>query len=153
MRTKYASPSISPLTYLLTFFQRYLWLYLIVLKSFLVYISDIFSAVTMLTTKTWSNEIFNKCAVKKISGCIAIPFETGKWLFVGCIIFSFLLVSAFLVCTRIPPLIPFHSLRMKHGRRRRSSPAAISRTRLPTSWQTTTTLSVMIPHSRCEYRG
>lgn len=70
---------------------KYLWLYVIVLKSFMVYISDIFSAITMLTTKNWSNEIFKNCA--KIDNCIAIPFNTGKWLFVGCIIFSFLLLA------------------------------------------------------------
>lgn len=74
--------------------RRYLWLYVIVLKSFMVYISDIFSAITMLTTKNWSNEIFKNCA--NIDGCVAIPFNTGKWLFVGCIIFSFLLVCSFL---------------------------------------------------------
>lgn len=70
---------------------RYMWLYIIVLKSFLVYISDIFSAITMLTTKNWSNDIFKRCAT--IEGCVFIPFNTGKWIFFGCIIFSFLLVS------------------------------------------------------------
>jgi len=55
----------------------------------------------MLSTKTWSNQIFNQC--KDIDGCIPIPFETGKWLFVGCIIFGFLLVRlAHLLC--ISPL-------------------------------------------------
>ncbi|KAF8165455.1 hypothetical protein B0H34DRAFT_762657 [Crassisporium funariophilum] len=71
--------------------MKYLWVYIIVLKSFLVYISDIFSAITMLTTKNWSNEIFKQC--QTIEGCIFIPFNTGKWLFVGCIIFSFLLLA------------------------------------------------------------
>lgn len=52
---------------------------------------DIFSAVTMLSTQTWSNQIFDQC--KTTDGCIPIPFQTGKWLFVGCIIFGFLLVS------------------------------------------------------------
>jgi len=70
---------------------KYLWLYIIVLKSFLVYVSDIFSAITMLTTKNWSNEIFLKC--QNLDGCVFIPFNTGKWLFVGCIIFSFLLLA------------------------------------------------------------
>lgn len=76
---------------LLTTMVRYLWLYIIVLKSFLVYILDIFSAVTMLSTQAWSNEIFNQCI--DIDDCIPIPFNTGRWLFVGCIIFSFLLVG------------------------------------------------------------
>ncbi|KAG6885202.1 hypothetical protein C0993_004884 [Termitomyces sp. T159_Od127] len=71
--------------------MKYLWLYIIVLKSFMVYILDIFSAVTMLSTEAWSNEIFNQC--KTTDGCIFIPFKTGRWLFVGCIIFSFLLLA------------------------------------------------------------
>ncbi|KAF5388354.1 hypothetical protein D9615_000324 [Tricholomella constricta] len=71
--------------------MKYLWLYIIVLKSFLVYILDIFSAVTMLSTEAWSNEIFNQCS--GVDGCIFIPFKTGRWLFVGCIIFSFLLLA------------------------------------------------------------
>ncbi|KAK7470767.1 Potassium transporter [Stygiomarasmius scandens] len=70
--------------------MKYLWLYIIVLKSFLVYISDIFTAITMLTTSSWRNEIFNSCADL---GCVSIPYNVGKWLFVGCIIFSFLLLG------------------------------------------------------------
>jgi hypothetical protein len=70
---------------------KYLWLYIIVLKSFLVYMLDIFTAVTMLSTNAWSNQIFNDC--QDIDGCVAIPFGTGKWLFVGCIIFGFLLLA------------------------------------------------------------
>jgi hypothetical protein len=70
---------------------KYLWLYIVVFKSFLVYVSDIFSAITMLTTSNWSNEIFQKCQIT--NGCVYIPFNTGKWLFVGCIIFSFLLLA------------------------------------------------------------
>jgi hypothetical protein len=75
------------------FFMRlkYLWVYLIVLKSFLVYVSDIFTAVTMLTTTNWSNEIFKQCG--KIDGCVPIPFNVGKWLFVSCILVGFLLVA------------------------------------------------------------
>ncbi|KIK99268.1 hypothetical protein PAXRUDRAFT_132449 [Paxillus rubicundulus Ve08.2h10] len=70
---------------------KYLWLYIIILKSFLVYISDIFSATTMLTTSTWSNQIFDDCQHQ--DGCFYIPFNIGKWLFVGCIIFGFLLLA------------------------------------------------------------
>jgi len=71
--------------------MKYLWVYIIVLKSFLVYVSDIFSAVTMLTTTAWSNQIYNDCP--HVDGCVFIPFNVGKWLFVGCIIFSFLLLA------------------------------------------------------------
>lgn len=70
---------------------KYLWLYIIILKSFLVYLSDIFTATTMLTTSTWSNQIFNDCQHQ--DGCFYIPFNVGKWLFVGCIIFGFLLLA------------------------------------------------------------
>jgi len=66
---------------------------MLVLKSFLVYVSDIFSAITMLTTTSWHNQVFNDCP--HIDGCFAIPFKVGQWLFVGCIIFSFLLVRYF----------------------------------------------------------
>ncbi|KAJ7791325.1 hypothetical protein B0H14DRAFT_2935855 [Mycena olivaceomarginata] len=71
--------------------SKYIFLFLIFFKSFAVYMSDIFTAITMLTTKNWSNQIFNECTDKS-TGCVFIPFNTGKWLFVGCIIFSFLLV-------------------------------------------------------------
>jgi hypothetical protein len=69
--------------------HRYIWIYLLLLKSFAVYCFDIFTAVTMLTTNHWTTAIHNKCG----DNCyIKIPFEIAKWIFVGCIIFSFLLV-------------------------------------------------------------
>jgi len=71
--------------------SKYLWLYIIVLKDFLVYVLDIFTAITMLTSKQWSNQIFNDCP--KTKNCVAVPFELGRWLFVGCIIFGFLLLA------------------------------------------------------------
>ena len=90
MRLKYIPlDTVQPFPCLMTF--RYLWLYLIVLKSFLVYVSDIFSATTMLTTSNWSNEIFKQC--QDIQGCFYIPFSIGKWLFVSCILVGFLLAS------------------------------------------------------------
>lgn len=73
--------------------MKYLWLYIIVLKDFLVYCIDIFTAITMLTTSSWSNQIFNSCPKSEDNGCVAVPFQIGKWLFVGCIIFSFLLLA------------------------------------------------------------
>ena len=64
------------------------------LISFLVYVSDIFTAVTMLTTTSWSNAIFNSCPANDSNGCVYIPFSIGRWLFFGCVIFSFLLVRS-----------------------------------------------------------
>ncbi|KAJ6509928.1 hypothetical protein C8R47DRAFT_1207992 [Mycena vitilis] len=72
--------------------SKYLFLFFIFFKSFAVYMSDIFTAVTMLTTTSWSNQIFDACTDQS-KGCVFIPFNTGKWLFVGCIIFSFLLLG------------------------------------------------------------
>lgn len=71
--------------------SKYMWLYIIVLKDFLVYVLDIFTAITMLTSKQWSNQIFNDCP--KTKNCVAVPFDVGRWLFVGCIIFGFLLLA------------------------------------------------------------
>ncbi|KAI0375753.1 hypothetical protein BV20DRAFT_932901 [Pilatotrama ljubarskyi] len=73
--------------------MKYLWLYIGVLISFLVYVSDIFTAVTMLTTTSWSNAIFNSCPPDQQSGCVYIPFSIGRWLFFGCVVFSFLLLA------------------------------------------------------------
>ncbi|KAI0638296.1 hypothetical protein C8Q77DRAFT_1047536 [Trametes polyzona] len=72
---------------------KYLWLYIGVLISFLVYVSDIFTAVTMLTTTSWSNAIFNSCPKDQSNGCVYIPFSVGRWLFFGCVVFSFLLLA------------------------------------------------------------
>ena len=55
---------------------RYLlWLYIVVFKIFLVYVSDIFSTITMLTTSNWSNKIFAWCQTTNGSSCIHIPFH------------------------------------------------------------------------------
>lgn len=47
----------------------------------------------MLTTNGWSNDIYNKCPASQPGGCIPVDFQIGKWVFFGCIIFGFLLVS------------------------------------------------------------
>ncbi|KAF8528762.1 hypothetical protein BU17DRAFT_37819 [Hysterangium stoloniferum] len=73
--------------------MKYLFLYGMILKSFLVYMSDIFSAVTMLSTEDWSNQIQKSCPPGSATGCVVIPFKVAKWLFVACIIFSFLLLA------------------------------------------------------------
>ena len=74
---------------------QYLWLYILLIKSFMVYLSDLFSAITMLTTKQWSNNIFAQCKTNKLSNCVVVDFSVGKWIFVGCIIFGYLLVRLF----------------------------------------------------------
>jgi len=69
---------------------RYIWIYVLVVKAFLVYMSDIFTAVTMLSSEGWTNQIYSTCG----SNCaVKIQFDAAKWVFVGCIIFSFLLLA------------------------------------------------------------
>lgn len=71
---------------------RYFWLYVLVIKSFAVYLSDIFTAVTMLSSDAWSNDIFTSCPPEEENGCVFIPFQTAKYLFLSCIVCSFLLL-------------------------------------------------------------
>ncbi|QRV72529.1 vacuolar membrane protein [Ceratobasidium sp. AG-Ba] len=69
---------------------RYIWVYVLVVKAFLVYMSDIFTATTMLSSTGWTNQIYSKCG----DNCaVDIQFDVAKWIFVGCIIFSFLLLA------------------------------------------------------------
>jgi hypothetical protein len=71
--------------------MKYLWLYIIVLKSFLVYVSDIFTATTMLTTSGWHQQFAAECQGRQ--GCFEIPAHITKWLFIACIILSFALLA------------------------------------------------------------
>lgn len=70
--------------------RSYVFVYLLLAKSFAVYCLDIFTAVTMLSTDNWTNAIYSKCGTKC---AVTIQFEVAKWIFVGCIIASFVLVS------------------------------------------------------------
>ncbi|KAF8743014.1 Fungal potassium channel, partial [Rhizoctonia solani] len=69
---------------------RYIFLYVLIVKSFMVYMSDIFTAVTMLSSDGWTNQIYAKCGDEC---AVQIQFDVAKWIFVGCIIFSFLLLA------------------------------------------------------------
>ncbi|KAG8698253.1 hypothetical protein FRC08_006036 [Ceratobasidium sp. 394] len=70
--------------------MRYIWVYVLVVKAFLVYMSDIFTAVTMLSSDGWTNQIYSECG----DHCaVDIKFDAAKWVFVSCIIFSFLLLA------------------------------------------------------------
>lgn len=69
---------------------QYLWIYVLVAKSFLVYLSDIYTAITMLSSKTWSSSIYTRCPPDE---CPTVSFEVGRWIFVACILFSFLLLA------------------------------------------------------------
>lgn len=75
--------------------MQYLWRYILLGKSFMVYLSDLFTATTMLTTSKWSNDIFDECTDDGLTNCVVVPFNVGKWIFVGCIIFGYILVRSF----------------------------------------------------------
>lgn len=72
---------------------RYMFVYVLVAISFLVYLSDIYTAATMISSQKWSGSIFNKCNSAN-GDCIVIDFKIGRWIFVGCVAFSFLLVCS-----------------------------------------------------------
>ena len=68
---------------------RYIFVYVLVIKSVLVYISDVYTGIAMLANDYWSGNIL---AESGNSSTIKVPFTIGKWIFTGCIIFSFLLL-------------------------------------------------------------
>jgi len=119
-------------------YHRYLWLYIIVLKSFLVYVSDIFTATTMLTTSDWHQQFAAECAGRP--GCYEIPAHITKWLFIACILLSFALVCIspiYFICESHTPLNSWHT---RLVRRRKLSLVETFRMRLRTSWPIITTL-------------
>lgn len=69
---------------------RYSFVYIFLIKSVLVYLSDIYTAVAMLANGYWAGNILSE---SDSSNTIRVPFTIGKWIFVGCIIFSFLLLA------------------------------------------------------------
>ncbi|KAL1917605.1 uncharacterized protein VTP21DRAFT_3998 [Calcarisporiella thermophila] len=58
---------------------KYMFVFLVIIKCILVYCADLWTAVTLL--------VYNKFSVNP-----SIPFEISKWIYVGCIILSFLLL-------------------------------------------------------------
>ncbi|WWC59730.1 uncharacterized protein I303_102292 [Kwoniella dejecticola CBS 10117] len=69
---------------------KYIFKYVFLLKSIAVYGLDIFTATTMILSDHWTNSIGQRCG----NNCaIDVQFKIAKWVFVGCIIFSFLLLA------------------------------------------------------------
>ncbi|WWC68181.1 uncharacterized protein I206_102104 [Kwoniella pini CBS 10737] len=69
---------------------KYIFKYVFLLKSIAVYGLDIFTASTMIVSNHWTNSIGQRCG----DNCaIDVQFKIAKWVFVGCIIFSFLLLG------------------------------------------------------------
>jgi hypothetical protein len=61
---------------------KYLFLYFVICKIVLVYIADLWTAGSLLILDSWSSTITP-----------AIPFIYSKWIYVGCIFMSFLLLA------------------------------------------------------------
>jgi Fungal potassium channel len=64
------------------------WLYVLIFKSFAVYASDIYTAIALLASNEWAASF-----LQSSNNTIKVPFTIGKWIFTGCIIFSFLLLA------------------------------------------------------------
>lgn len=72
----------------MSYFQ-YCFLYVLVIKSVLVYCSDVYTMVLLLASNHWAGSILENSSG---SSAMNVPFSIGKWIFFGCIIFSFLLL-------------------------------------------------------------
>lgn len=68
--------------------HRYAWVYILVLKSFLTYVADLYTAIALLASNRWAGNLLEQADSSEVK----IPFKIGKWIFTGCIIFSFLLL-------------------------------------------------------------
>jgi len=63
-----------------------------VVKSFAVYIADIYTAITLLAFHHFNGSIYDRVQ-QNSDNTVSVPFAYGKWIFTGCIIFSFLLLA------------------------------------------------------------
>ncbi|CAH7675380.1 hypothetical protein BY996DRAFT_6686503 [Phakopsora pachyrhizi] len=70
-------------------YLQYCFLYVLVIKSVLVYCSDVYTMVLLLASNHWAGSILQNSGG---SSAVNVPFSIGKWIFFGCIIFSFLLL-------------------------------------------------------------
>lgn len=71
---------------------KYVWLFALVVKSIAVYIADIYTAITLLAFNHFNGSIYSKVQDNP-QNTIRVPFVYGRWIFTGCIIFSFLLLA------------------------------------------------------------
>ena len=70
--------------------HSYVFLYILVIKSVGVYAADIYTMVLLLASNHWAGSILQ---ASEGSSAVQVPFSIGKWIFFGCIIFSFLLLA------------------------------------------------------------
>lgn len=77
-----------------TFFTRlrYMWVFIMVGKAFAVYVADIYTAITLLAFHKFNGSIYSRVEADK-DNPLRVPFDYGRWIFTGCIIFSFCLLA------------------------------------------------------------
>ncbi|KAM0746164.1 hypothetical protein T439DRAFT_273687, partial [Meredithblackwellia eburnea MCA 4105] len=75
---------------------QYLWLYILLTFSPCSPLTaDIYTCVALLASNRWAGSILQSSAAKSggSSGTVLeVPFSIGKWVFTGCILFSFVLL-------------------------------------------------------------
>ncbi|TKY84871.1 hypothetical protein EX895_005951 [Sporisorium graminicola] len=71
---------------------KYVFLFVMVVKSFAVYVADIYTAVTLLAFGHFSGSLYDKVQNDPQNN-FRVPIAYGRWIFSGCIIFSFLLLA------------------------------------------------------------
>ncbi|KDN43898.1 hypothetical protein K437DRAFT_257288 [Tilletiaria anomala UBC 951] len=71
---------------------RYGLLWSLIAKSFAVYIADIYTAVTLLAIGHFRSSIYQNCD-KNGGSSFYVSIDYSKWIFCGCILFSFLLLA------------------------------------------------------------
>ncbi len=73
-------------------YLKYAFLFIMVVKSFAVYVADIYTAVTLLAFGHFSGSLYDKVQNDPDNN-FRVPISYGRWIFSGCIIFSFLLLA------------------------------------------------------------
>lgn len=61
-------------------------------KSVAVYIADIYTTITLLAFHHFNGSIYTRVENDPTNN-LRVPFVYGKWIFTGCIIFSFCLLA------------------------------------------------------------
>ena len=71
---------------------RYVWLYLMVFKGFAVLVADIYTAVTLLAFGHFNGDFYERVQ-NDPNNNFRVPITYARWIFTGCILFSFLLLA------------------------------------------------------------
>lgn len=69
-----------------------MWVFIMVAKAFAVYVADIYTAITLLAFHKFNGSIYSRVEADK-DNPLRVPFDYGRWIFTGCIIFSFCLLA------------------------------------------------------------